>query len=145
MAVKRIYDFRDCNECCQRYKMRKNDNGFCSRICKINSRAGEIFEVRQGAGQMYRKIRLRGGGAEWEHRAALRAHMKRDFRKGEVVHHVDHDAQNNKASNLFLFHCQKCHNFFHQHDFPLRYQYEEAHQVDPNPVVADTESQQEPT
>lgn len=143
MAVKRIYDFRNCNECSQRYKMRKDDNGFCSRSCKINSRAGEVFEVRQGGGQMYRKIRLRGGGAEWEHRIALRAFMKRDYRKDEVVHHVDHNAQNNKPSNLFLFHCQKCHNFFHQHDFPLRYQYEEAHQVDLSPALTDTKSHQE--
>ncbi len=51
----------------------------------------------------------------YEHVANMEQHLGRSLRRGEVVHHVDLDKENNESTNLFLcrgraehrrFHCQ---------------------------------------
>lgn len=43
------------------------------------------------------------GRQELVHRAVMRRKMKRDFRPGEVVHHIDEDKTNYDPDNLELF------------------------------------------
>ena len=54
-------------------------------------------------------------GLQWlqEHRLVAEEILGRSLTKEEVIHHIDHDRQNNKPENLALFESQKAHSHFH--------------------------------
>ena len=41
-------------------------------------------------------------GVRLEHDLVMERHIERRLRRGEVVHHIDHDKQNNAIENLLL-------------------------------------------
>jgi len=49
----------------------------------------------------------------YEHRAVVEDYLKRRLKKGECVHHLDEDKQNNKINNLMIFKSHKEHSKFH--------------------------------
>ena len=48
-----------------------------------------------------------------EHRAAVENFIKRMLKKGECVHHIDEDKENNEIENLMLFKSHREHSKFH--------------------------------
>ena len=48
-----------------------------------------------------------------KHRAVTEDFIKRRLKKGECVHHIDFNKQNNKISNLMIFKSHKAHSSFH--------------------------------
>jgi len=63
------------------------------------------------------------------YRRAMTKALGRTLEVSEVVHHIDNNRKNNDITNLFLFHCQKCHKYHHDNRTALMYKYEQAHQV----------------
>lgn len=49
----------------------------------------------------------------YEHRAVVENFIKRRLKKGECVHHLDENKENNKISNLMLFKSHREHSKFH--------------------------------
>jgi len=43
-------------------------------------------------------------GKKWipEHRVVMEKYLGRKLNKGEIIHHIDHDIENNKIENLIL-------------------------------------------
>lgn len=62
----------------------------------------------RGEGRTYRKYHGRH-----EHRVVAEALLGRPLRKGEVVHHIDHNKRNNAPENLMVFSSQADHANFH--------------------------------
>ncbi len=48
-----------------------------------------------------------------EHRAICENFIKRRLKKGECIHHLDENKENNKISNLMLFKSHSNHSSFH--------------------------------
>ncbi len=48
-----------------------------------------------------------------EHRAVVEDFIKRRLKKGECVHHLDENKENNKIENLMLFKSHREHAKFH--------------------------------
>ena len=48
-----------------------------------------------------------------EHRAVVEDFIKRRLKKGECVHHIDENKQNNKIDNLMIFKSHSKHSKFH--------------------------------
>lgn len=74
---------------------------FCSVKCRNTNNARVSADFRadkmrgSGEGKGYRK---RGG--RHEHRLVAEEMLGRPLRKGEIVHHIDHNKLNNKPENL---------------------------------------------
>jgi len=49
----------------------------------------------------------------FEHRVVVEDFIKRRLRKGECIHHIDKNKQNNKIENLMVFGSNKKHSSFH--------------------------------
>lgn len=65
-----------------------------------------------GAGKTYRKH-----AGRHEHRAVAEQILGRPLRKGEVVHHINHDKRDNRPENLMIFSSQAEHARWHkEHD-----------------------------
>lgn len=61
----------------------------------------------------YHKYSKTRNGWIFEHRAVIEDYIKRKLRKGECVHHINEDKQNNKIENLMVFGSNKKHSSFH--------------------------------
>jgi len=58
-------------------------------------------EYMSGKDKRYKSVRV-GGRTVSEHRLVVEGVLGRKLRKGEVVHHIDGDRQNNEKSNLLV-------------------------------------------
>lgn len=69
-------------------------------------------------------------GYAYEHRLVMEEKLGRRLKKGEQVHHIDHDTKNNNPENLMLMESLREHKFFHRKTTDKRGVKEE------NPMVA---------
>lgn len=73
------------------------------------SQAREFILSRHG----YQYVRVAGRGYSFLHRKVMAESIGRPLERGEVVHHIDGDRQNNVISNLFLT-TPAGHNYAHK-------------------------------
>jgi len=60
----------------------------------------------------------RKDGYVLEHRLKVAKEIGRSLKSEEVVHHIDHDPQNNNIENLMLFESNQDHTNYHRHGKP---------------------------
>jgi len=61
----------------------------------------------------------RKDGYVMEHRLFVAQAMGRCLQRGEVVHHLNHDPQDNRLENLQLFSSNRAHKQYEAHGLPL--------------------------
>lgn len=77
---------------------------FCSRECGYKGRRWRPINPDGYVHSTgYRRLNLRGGGKEFQHRAVMMEALGRALYKGENVHHKDGDRLNNALDNLELW------------------------------------------
>lgn len=111
-----------CNKSFKTYPsvLEKGNGRFCSKKC---ARSGEFASRWIGGKRInhngYVMIRMPNhpnqvNGYVFEHRLIMESYIGRYLSKMEVVHHVDHNRQNNKIENLILFANNGEHNLQHR-------------------------------
>lgn len=92
------------------------------RISEAQARAWKTKRARLPLGSTYIStdgyvlVKVVPGKGAWraEHLLNIEAHIGRNLKKGEVVHHIDGDRQNNSLDNLFLCRDRAHHNEVHR-------------------------------
>jgi endogenous inhibitor of DNA gyrase (YacG/DUF329 family) len=121
MEVKVTYNCERCGKEVTVYQSqyKKSKRHFCGRACNMAMMNEELNPTRMteelkeklsksqygsGQGKTYKKIHGRH-----EHRTAAEKKIGRKLKRGEVVHHLDSDRQNNEPDNLIVFNNQADH------------------------------------
>jgi len=81
---------------------------FCSSRCalaNVRTRSHQIKAGKKAAQVIIAKYRGTGTGyikevSQHQHRVVMERFLKRKLRKGEIVHHIDGNKQNNALNNL---------------------------------------------
>ena len=125
-----------CALCGRNYQKKpsaKRDHNFCCREHSYRWNAGRLADynrtdnpMNKPCGVMEARVRrseqLRGGGegkayrkllGRHEHRQIAEQKLGRPLRKGEVVHHIDGNKQNNDPANLAILPSQGDHARLH--------------------------------
>jgi hypothetical protein len=114
-----------CAQCGKNFRAHHNAK-FCSDNCWKQSVHTEVrYYGREG--HKYRMVRDENGVFRQEHRIVMEKKVGRRLKPSEVVHHIDEVTLNNEPENLWLFHCDGCHNGFHKGRRQLAYVYEDLH------------------
>ena len=98
---KEVHKHHKCTHCGKDFIAYHQSPKFCSASCYGDSRK-KPFIIKNG----YRKLliphhpRADGKGYVFEHIVVAEASAGRALRVGEVVHHIDHNKQNNDPNNL---------------------------------------------
>ncbi len=121
-----LYDFV-CGECRHPFRNKLKDAKFCSRKCYETSISGENSHFWKGGVRTKYKFRRVKGKLTKIHRIVMANYIERPLTQLEVVHHIDEDGHNNNLPNLFLFHCDRCHQHHHRTKAPKYYSYGEVH------------------
>lgn len=106
-----------CEKCgteFSRPKSRKDQKRFCSQACAYQSRSGEQHGNWKGGRSLLRVGYWRVRDTEtrkyrYEHINIVEKILGRPMRKGEIVHHINGDKQDNHPRNLLV-----CTNDYHR-------------------------------
>lgn len=76
----------------------------------------EIIRHRCAKGYIEVRIRLEDGRQKtlYEHRYIMERELGRPLKSSEIIHHIDHNRQNNKPNNLLVFPTSAEHLMFHR-------------------------------
>lgn len=106
--------FKKCNNCGKDFKLSHKNAIFCSMNC-ASQKNKKPYILKGG----YKKILLNSHsradkkGYVFEHILIMEKIIDRALRKGEVIHHIDHDKKNNSPENLMLCKSHSEHMKFH--------------------------------
>jgi len=124
---KRKREKRSCITCHKQFQPREDNHKYCSNECYAKTLKGERSNFWTGGIRTKYKHVWIDGRSIREHRYLMSKYLKRELNRSESVHHIDGEGTHNVLNNLHLFHCEKCHQFFHCNNVPLLYKYPKAH------------------
>jgi hypothetical protein len=107
---RRATEQRICPTCDKEFKAQhKSLKIFCKQSCYINGQLGNTAS-QYHKGDPVHGLTIR----QWQRRSrAILTLAGHDFKRGQVVHHLDHDITNLDIANLFIFHNNALHLAFH--------------------------------
>lgn len=105
-----------CSSCSNKRAFDKKKDGYKPwNIGKTYQKAsGNYYVNKQGYKLYYIGDKTYKGGYVAEHRIVMELHLGRRLKKGEVIHHIDGNKQNNDLSNLLLTNKSDHRNVHHQ-------------------------------
>jgi DNA-directed RNA polymerase subunit RPC12/RpoP len=100
---------------------------YCDIECRSKAQRSPEYYKRSRAHKTTYSFSSVGGITESNHRRAVEMYIGTPLLDGQIIHHVDENGQNNALSNLFIFHCSRCHFHFHRTGSMMQYRYAEVH------------------
>ena len=84
---------------------RKTKKVYCGQRCRDKAEVGEDSPGWKGGRQKqgkYIMLLIGKNKRAFEHRLVMEKHIGRKLKKGEVIHHINGDTQDNRIENLVL-------------------------------------------